>query len=149
MCETIGFSDYFIWGKKMKKLYTTFSNNIRKKYGLKQIDLEIIFYLDQHKDASLGDIHRNMYLNKGQLSLAIGELKKKDFIRTEKSDSDQRYTRYELTEKTMTVVGEIKKIIEYSTGVLMEGIDDKEKKNYFTTMLQIGQNIDKLAKECK
>ena len=145
----ISFSDLFVWGKKFKKLYCAFSNKVRKKYGLKQIDLEIIFYLDQNPDASIGDIHRKMYRNKGQLSLAITELKKKGYIHTEKSDTDQRYTHYELTEKTRTVISEIYKIIDYSTGVLMEGITAEEKRNYFITMTQIVSNVDKLEKECK
>jgi len=149
MKEMIGLSHIFIWSKKMKKLYSAFSNKIRKNYGLKQIDLEIIFYLDRHRDASLGDISRRMYLNKGQLSQAINTLKTQGYIRTEKDENDQRYTYYRLTEKTEELLNEIQRITDYSTGVLMDGISAEEKMVYFSVMKRIGANIDKLEKECK
>lgn len=147
--DTIDLSHIFIWGKKMKKLYCAFSDKIRKNYDMKQIDLEIIFYLDRHRDASLGDISRRMYLNKGQLSQAINTLKNRGYIRTEKDESDQRYTYYRLTDKAEELLCEIKKITEYSSRFLFDGIPEDQKEVYFTVIKQIGENINKLEKECK
>ncbi|MCR5210898.1 MAG: MarR family winged helix-turn-helix transcriptional regulator [Lachnospiraceae bacterium] len=147
--ETIDLSHVFIYAKKMKKLYSVFSTQIRKNYDLKQIDLEIIFYLDRHRDASLGEISRKMYLNKGQLSQAISALRSKGYIRTEKDENDQRYTYYRLTDRSEALLCEIKKLTEYSGKVLLEGVSEKQKEIYCAALKQIGANIDKLEKECK
>ena len=140
---------FFIMGKKMKKLYTAFSNKIRKTYDLKQIDLEIIFYLYRHPEASLGEISRKMYLNKGQLSQGISSLKDKGYIRTEKDDNDQRYTYYRLTKKSKNLVSEINKIADYASNVLLDGLSKEQIDVYCSVIKMIRSNINKLEKECK
>ena len=68
-------SDCLLWGRKLRGFFKAFSDEYRKDYGLKQIDLEILFYLHYNPEASIGEISRNQSLNKGQLSLAMTDLK--------------------------------------------------------------------------
>ena len=145
--DNIDLTHVFLLGKKTKKLFSIFSNKLRESYDLKNIDLGIIFYLDKHRDASIGEISRNMYLNKGQLSQAIQNLKDTGYIHTEKDENDQRYTYYRLTDKSEDLLLEIKKLTDYSRKVLFDGLTEEEQKTYCTVIKQIGNNIDKLEKE--
>ena len=93
------FYSWLFWNRKLRKLFKKIEDESRRLYDLKQIDLEILFYLRDNPSASLGDISRSEGLNKAQVSMSVNDLKTKGYIDITESEKDKRYLIYRLTDK--------------------------------------------------
>ncbi|MBR1471378.1 MAG: MarR family transcriptional regulator [Lachnospiraceae bacterium] len=142
-------NDCFLWARKLKSFFREFSVGFREEYGLKQIDLEILFFLYRNPGASIGDIHRKQDLNKGQVSIAMNALKKSGYISVREKEGDRRYYDYSLTE---LAIKRLEKIVEGRNRMLCDLFKgfSKEELGVFQDMVdRIGNNIDSILEENK
>ena len=77
-------------GRQFKRLTEHRFSSLRKKYGLKQIELEIIAFMSKNSGVVTStDIRSMMMLNKGQISQAMDTLCQRGYLRSG-SDQDDR-----------------------------------------------------------
>lgn len=65
----------FLLGGKFKKLQEERILELRKKYNMKKVELEILFFLSHCGEQNTSkDIHYQLMMNKGHISQAVNSL---------------------------------------------------------------------------
>lgn len=137
-------TDCIMWHRKLRDFFKQFAEEFRRDYGLKQIDLEILFYLHYNPSASIGEISRSQSLNKGQLSLAMTELKDKGYIDAKGNDQDKRYQIYHLTPVAEQIWDKIVAAKMRMKEQLYHGFSAEERATFEKMVLRMGLNIDRI-----
>ena len=99
-----------LYGRKFKKMTDRIYEKLRQEYDLKQIEVEILYYLSQRPEDSACDIYRNLYLNKGHVSQALSSLCKKGFLKASIDPDDRRYISYSIQKKGSNMIEETGRI---------------------------------------
>ena len=137
-------TDCIIWHRKLRDFFKKCSEEIREEYGIKQIDLDILYYLHHNPEASIGEISRIQSLNKGQLSLAMNSLKEKGLIDTKENEQDKRYQIYTLTPTAEKIWDRIVCSKEVMKEQLYRGFSEEEQKIFEDLVARMGVNIDRI-----
>ena len=74
--------DIVLRGRKLKRISDIAFGELRRKYGLKQLEVEILIYLSRNPEASASTFIKEMGLNKGQVSVAMDNLSSGGFLFT-------------------------------------------------------------------
>lgn len=136
------FYDWLFWNRKLRKLFKKIDDESHRLYDLKQIDLEILFYLRYNPSASLGDISRSEGLNKAQVSMSVNDLKTKGYIDITKSEKDKRYLIYRLTDKAEELCEMISASHFIKCEACFSGFTEEEKDAFRILAKRISKNID-------
>ena len=139
--------DIILRGRKIKKILNLVYKHIREKYDLKQIEIEILFYLARTPDANSSDIYRNLYLNKGHVSSAMDSLCTKGYLVSEQDTSNRRYVCYKITNLGNAVVDECFEIRKAIKEKLYIGFSEEEKEYMKVIVAKLYDNIDALENE--
>lgn len=99
----------FFRGRQFKKLTERISADTRAKFGLKQIDLDILSYLSANGEATATEIHRTLGLNKGHVSQALTALCARGLVRLKANPFDRRIITIQLTEHAGPIVENIRR----------------------------------------
>ena len=137
--------DILLRGRWFKKVLEDAYEQYRKRFALKQIDIEILLFSFQHKGVSASDIYRTLHLNKGQVSKSMFGLCENGYLYAKQDKADRRYVFYEITEQGMKVVSELgityNKIIEN----VFEGVTEEEKKVVCHVTETMLANVEKMG----
>ena len=136
------FYNWLFWNRKLRKLFKKIDDESRRLYDLKQIDLEILFYLRYNPSASLGDISRSEGLNKAQVSISVNDLKTKGYIDITESEKDKRYLIYRLTDKAEELCEMINASHFIKCEACFSGFTEEEKDAFRILAKRISKNID-------
>lgn len=98
----------FLRGRQFKKLVARMSAESRAKYGLKQIELDILAFLARTGEATATQIHHTLGLNKGHVSQALASLCAKNYVRLRAMPFDRRAIAIQLTDQAAPVVESIR-----------------------------------------
>ena len=142
-------NDCIMWHRKLREFFKEFAEEFRRDYGLKQIDLEILFYLHYNPEASIGEISRSQSLNKGQLSLAMTELKDKGYIDAKGNKQDKRYQIYHLTPTAEKIWDQIVAAKIRMRELLYDGFTTEERATFEKLVARMGVNIDRILEDKK
>jgi len=113
-------------GRRLKKTLRSGYRRIRQRYGLTQLDIELLQYFEEHPGAMATDAICDLDLNKGNVSTALFGLYRNGLIDGRSSDSDQRVVQYHLKEKGKKIIRETNEIQDDIMGQLMQGITKQE-----------------------
>lgn len=113
-------------GRKLKKLLREQYSPIRKKYGITQLDIELLQYFDEHPGSAASDVIRELQLNKGNVSTALLHLFQEGYVDGESRAKDRRVVEYKLKPKGRKVIRETEVIRRQLLDTLFEGLNDKE-----------------------
>lgn len=139
--------DACIYGRKIKRVFESRLKDIREKYDIKMIDVEILLYFFENQGKTASDLYRALGLNKGQVSTGIDSLCKKNMLVEYDNPEDRRYLRYELTDDGKQTVLEIQKEICNVYKLIVDGVDKEDQHTFFAVGGMICRNIDKNFKE--
>ena len=140
-------TDCIMWHRKLRDFFKEFAEEFRRDFGLKQIDLDILFYLHHYPEASIGEISRSQSLNKGQLSLAMTELKDKGYIDAKGNEQDKRYQIYHLTPEAEQIWERIVAAKLKMREQLYYGFTEEERAQFENLVARMGVNIDRILEE--
>ncbi len=129
-------------GRKFKALLKHSYEPVRKKYDLKQVEIEVLSYLAIFNDATSTDVYRGLNLNKGHVSQATIHLQENDLIELHINPNDKRSATYSLTEKGYSVYSEIMQIYNQILSTLFRQISEKEKGQFLLVSDKVLKNID-------
>lgn len=139
-------NDHFellIMGQQFKKLYEKCYGHIMQTYGLKKIDIDVLYFLSHSgKQDTAKDIANLIYVSKAHVSKAIENLHQKALIDLITDPSDRRYVHISISGSGQQIVDEIKQIRAKTEKILFDGISPEDRELLLRLSYQIADNID-------
>lgn len=139
-------NDHFellIMGQQFKKLYEKCYGHIMQTYGLKKIDIDVLYFLSHSgKQDTAKDIANLIYVSKAHVSKAIENLHQKALIDLIADPSDRRYVHIRISASGQQIVDEIKQIRTKTEKILFDGISPEDRELLLRLSYQIADNID-------
>lgn len=133
-------------GKKIKKLIDRRLLPIRKRYELRQVEIEILLYLKRWPKASASEMSRRLLINKGHVSKAMDNLSKKGFIHSEQNEWDRRYVTFTVTELGERIICESESIENQLAEMVLRDVTEEERETMKRISEKMSQNIDNIEK---
>lgn len=134
-------------GRRMKRMVELNCNEIRKRYGLKQVELDILFFMVTYKiPVTPTEICNKMILNKGQVSRSLLHLTELGYLENYPDQKDKRVVWYQPLKKAMVVGEAVLKKQEEMEANLCEGISQEEMDCFYHIFEKLLNNIDKHMK---
>ena len=135
-------------GGQFKQILDNYVRNLREKYDLKRIEIEVLYYLSHNTTHnSAKDISFSLHMNKGHVSQTTDSLSKKGYITASKDTVDYRIMHYTITNEANCVVEEIDAAIDRLYTVLFEGISVEEQAIFAHIAGQIASNINRFLQQ--
>ncbi|MDO4492638.1 MAG: MarR family winged helix-turn-helix transcriptional regulator [Clostridia bacterium] len=134
-------------GRKFKRYIERTYDDLRERFGLRQIEIELLLYLALEPRATASEISRVLELNKGQVSQSFDRLCKEGYLNAETDPADRRFNIYTLTEKSTGVVCAAEKIKQSVSEKIFGGIDADELATAERVAIRILENIDRLMED--
>lgn len=130
-------------GSQLKKMLEKKSESLMKKYDLRKIELDILFYLYREKDNDMAkDIMTNMYISKAHISKSVENLKLRELIYLKEDEEDHRIIHIKLTHMAYQVISEFSLIHEKCIKIMMNGISCEEKDTINKVLEKIFTNVE-------
>ena len=136
--------DIVLRGRKVKRISDIAFGELRRKYGLKQLEVEILIYLSRTPGASASTFIKEMGLNKGQVSVAMDNLSSGGFITLKRDNKDHRYSHASITEKALPVLEEADKIRIMYEKMIFSGFSPEETSLFWQAAEKILINLEKM-----
>ena len=136
--------DIILRGRKIKRISDIAFGELRKKYGIKQLEVEILIYLSRNPEASASTFIKEMGLNKGQVSVAMDNLSSGGFITLKRDNKDHRYSHASITEKTLPVLEEAEKIKVLYEKMIFSGISPEDAFSFWNVSKKMMANLEKI-----
>lgn len=120
--------ELLITGRQFGKMCEREYEVIREKYGLRKVELNILYFLDCSKEMrTAGDIAQIRQVSKAHISSAVENLVKKELLKTQEDPKDRRRTLLELTGQGKVVVEEVGLARRRMSQIVYRGITEEEK----------------------
>ena len=136
--------DIVLRGRKLKRISDIAFGELRRKYGLKQLEVEILIYLSRNPEASASTFIKEMGLNKGQVSVAMDNLSSGGFITLKRDNKDHRYSHASVTEKALPVLEEAEKLKVMYEIMIFSGISPEDAFSFWNVSKKMMANLEKI-----
>ena len=136
--------DIVLRGRKLKRISDIAFGELRRKYGLKQLEVEILIYLSRNPEASASTFIKQMGLNKGQVSVAMDNLSSGGFITLKRDNKDHRYSHASVTEKALPVLEEAEKLKVMYEIMIFSGISPEDAFSFWNVSKKMMANLEKI-----
>lgn len=135
----------FLLGGKFKKLQEERILELRKKYNMKKVELEILFFLSHCGEQNTSkDIHYQLMMNKGHISQAVNSLCQRHMIVAIPDQEDRRYVHYKVSDSAKEIIAEMGNNRDRISQQILEGISEEELKQFKEVAAKIVNNIENL-----
>lgn len=129
-------------GREFKQLLESRSAAIREEYGLRKIDVEILYYLYRFRECNTSKDIRDAYMfTKGHISQSVEHLQQLGLLEPVPDKRDRRCIHFRLTPEAEKIVRSIGKMWEDMTAVIFEGITEQEKHMLHETAAKMAHNM--------
>ncbi|MBR1811771.1 MAG: winged helix-turn-helix transcriptional regulator [Clostridia bacterium] len=118
--------DALLKGRLFKKYVDKIYAQIREKYDLKQVEIEILYFLCNSANATASTIYKSLSLTKGHVSQAMDTLCQKGFLTPVQDRTDRRCITYDITSIGRQAVAELGALKENTEKKLLSGVTDSE-----------------------
>jgi DNA-binding MarR family transcriptional regulator len=135
-------------GSDFKHLVDKQFEEIKKKYDLKKVDIEVLFFLSKcGNENTPTDITKRLNLNRGHVSQAIDNLLKRQLINAVADEKDRRCMHYTITAKAVSLIDEIANVKKEMDQQILQGITEEELAVYKRISDRMTKNIRELIKK--
>lgn len=143
-CEMEGFLN----GQQIKKLIDKAFEPLMKKYDLKRIELEVLFFLNTYETLDTAkDIVNYKCLSKAHVSKAIEDLSRKHYLAACSCEQDRRCVHLSVTEQAAPIMGEMELIWTNLEHQIYDNISDNERQLLKDIMNKIHHNISRILED--
>lgn len=134
-----------MYGMQFRRLLEKRYESIETRYGLYNIDILILLYLDRAGQFNTSkDIMKLNMFTKGHISQALSRLQKKGYIKIEQDSEDRRYAHNYLTEEASPIMEKVKKISREIRETIMEGVTEEERKTLTELSEKVMGNLERV-----
>jgi DNA-binding MarR family transcriptional regulator len=140
--------DVLMSGHQFKKLYEKKYDEIMRKYNLRKIEIEILYFISncgEHNTAK--DIANLQYISKAHISNSIDDMTHKKYLSIIEDSQDRRYLHLSLTEAAKPVIEEIEMVRNQLFEILFQGISEDERQLIHNISKRIVKNIGEELKK--
>lgn len=117
-----------ICGMKMRKLLDKKSEVLSQKYGVRNVELEILLFLYHSPCGDTAkDIVEEKNLSKAHISKSVDNLRAKGFVVLTEDENDRRKRHIELTQKAEEAAKEMLEIHNECKQIIMRYVTEEEK----------------------
>ena len=141
--------DKIMRGRHFKKIMRQMNEPIRKKYDLKQVELEVLYFIAVYNGLAAMNVCMELFLNKAQVSRAIDILEKRGLVVASKNQSDKRSVTYETTEAARPIVLAVDANEHYIESSLLRGFTLAEFEAFNGFIERIDENMERMLKEAE
>lgn len=139
--------ELLITGRQFQKMCEREYETIRKKYDLRKVELDMLYFLDYFQEARTAkDIAKMRQVSKAHISSAVENLVERRLLETREDPEDRRRMLLELTEAGGEIVKEVALIRKRMTEIVYDGITDQEKQVMQQAAKKMMQNMQKEIK---
>jgi DNA-binding MarR family transcriptional regulator len=132
-------------GHDFKRLLDKQFDEIKKKYNLKKVEIEVLFFLSKcGNENTPTDITKRLNLNRGHVSQAIDVLLKKKLIAAVADEKDRRCMHYTITTNAVSIIDEIANVKNEMDRQVLQGITEEELVMYKKISDKMLKNIREL-----
>jgi DNA-binding MarR family transcriptional regulator len=129
-------------GGDFKRLLDSQLDEIKKKYQLKKVEIEVLFYLSKcGSENTPTDITKRLNLNRGHVSQAIDALLKRQLIASAADQQDRRCMHYTITPNAVSIIDEITNVKKKMDEQILKGITEEELAVYKKISEKMKKNI--------
>lgn len=129
-------------GGDFKRLMDRQLEQIKKKYDLKKVDIEVLFFLSKcGSENTPTDVTKRLNLNRGHVSQAIDMLLRRRLIAAVADENDRRCMHYIITEEAVALIDEIADVKREMDEQILRGITQEELEFYKKISDKMLQNI--------
>lgn len=129
-------------GREFKQLLESRSAALRQRYGLRKIDLEILYYLNRFGEYNTSrDIREAFMFTKGHISQSVEHLQALGFLEPVPDEHDRRCVHFRLTGRAEQLADSIGKMWEDMTAAIFEGITEQEKDTLRDVAVKMTRNM--------
>lgn len=139
--------ELLITGRQFQKMCEREYETIKKKYDLRKVELDMLYFLDYFQEAKTAkDIAKMRQVSKAHISSAVENLVERQLLETREDSEDRRRMLLELTEAGGEIVKEVALIRKRMTEIVYDGITDQEKQVMQQAAKKMMQNMQKEIK---
>lgn len=121
---------------------------LRKKYDLKRMELEVVYFLSICGACDTAAyIQEYLSANKGHISQTVYHLCERGYITAEQDKKDRRYVHYTLTQEGKKLAAEIADVWQKIHTEMYEGVSEEDLACFKRVSMMIGENINKKLNE--
>lgn len=134
--------ELFLNGARFRKLFEKEYAQVRKRYDLCKIDIQILQYLLRAGEYNTSkDIVDIGYFTKGHVSQSLNRLLKKELIDMVHDEQDRRCVHILLRGNAKAIVEEIDKVHKRIFEIVFQGISEEELRSLLNVAAKINKNI--------
>jgi DNA-binding MarR family transcriptional regulator len=134
-------------GGDFKHLIDLQFDEIKKKHGLRKVEIEVLFFLSKcGNENTPTDITKRLNLNRGHVSQAIDVLLKKHLITPVADENDRRCMHYIATAGAVSVIDEIAGAKKKMDAQILKGITEEELEIYKKISEKMIKNIREIIR---
>lgn len=143
-CELEG----FINGQQFKKLYEINCEPLMKKYHLKKIELEVLYFLHSYEMYDTAkDIVNYKCLSKAHVSKAIEGLTQNHYVAACSGSQDRRCIHLTVTEAAQPIIDEMNQIWDHIERCVYQNISVQERAVFTEVLNKIISNVNIILEE--
>lgn len=132
-----------ICGMKMRKLLDKKSEVLTQKYGVRNVELEILLFLYHSPCGDTAkDIVEEKNLSKAHISKSVDNLRAKGFVVLTEDENDRRKRHIELTQKAVEAAKEMLEVHNECKEVIMRYVTEEEKQVMNRVMEKMLASLD-------
>lgn len=133
-------------GEEFKRLLGSLFIDIKQKYDLKTVDIEILLYLSHCSEENTpSDIFRRIRINKGHISQSIDNLISKGYISPLPDHDDRRVIHYAVNDSAREVLDAIIPVKQRLEKKIFDGLSSEEIAQYKEITYKILKNMRSLV----
>ena len=130
-------------GMKMRKLLDNKSEVLAQKYGVRNVELEILLFLYHSPCGDTAkDIVEEKNLSKAHISKSVDNLRAKGFVILTEDKNDRRKRHIELTEKAVEAAKDMLEVHNECRRIVMRYVTDDEKAVMNQVMEKMIRSLD-------
>lgn len=134
-------AEFLDGSRKMKKLYEAMAAQVCARWGLNQIETDILAFLHNHPGQdTAGDIVKLRMLQKGNVSKAVERLLKQGYLKRSQDEEDRRRIHLLLTSKAEEAVEQIEQVRSEYVKELFGDFSPQEKTAFYALYRRIFEN---------
>lgn len=132
-------------GGEFKKLIENRFAEIREEYGLKKVEIEVLYFLAKGRSENTPtDVYRRLKINRGHVSQAIDSLCRQGYIYAIPDEKDRRIMHYAVSDSARAIIANISEIRKKMDERIFEGVTEEELEILKTVLKKIEQNMKKM-----
>lgn len=130
-------------GEEFKRFFENSYSEIKHKYNLRTVDIELMIYFSHCKDENTPtDIFRRIRINKGHISQGIDNLIKEGYLNSQTDSTDRRVVHYSLNKNADKVLREIISVRRALENKIFKGFTPDEIAKFKEFAIKILNNIE-------